>query len=293
MYLVINVNNRCDLSCSFCCQKDRLDDNDMTRLSSDRLREVLKGIGEPLTNVMILGGESLLDFPLVAECVGVIRGNLLQRHATITVVTNGLTLTREVANWANDNNVYMSISVDGIERSQRPLDNLVYNSVAGIDIYQIIRSLNVVELRRVISNPFQNFAASVYNLRQIFPSVNKITFRFDHYKLGELNIQHLHHVSRQFLMLRSLDPNFADWFHFDDMTLFDQVCDCTKNHHLGHDGILSPMSEKCGDGDMPVLEDNGPIIGCSHIADLMTREKYYAWCAHVGAMLDAARSDNP
>jgi len=291
MYLVISINNRCDLSCSFCSQRDRLDDSDMTTLSPTVLAEHLSAMDTEPESIAILGGEPFLDYQLVKNYVAVIRavGFL---SARIILVTNGTHLTQEIVGWANANELTIKLSMDGIEKSQRSLNQLAYKTEAGIEMLGLIRSLKNLSIYRVISNPFDEFALSLHIVRQLFPNAGSICVGMDHWKMGDLNIQHLHHVSRQLLMLRALEPKFGEWLQFSDYYKTGEACDCTQNFYVTPQGKFTTIRDQAYiTSQIGTKENNQPFNGCTLIADRMGMETYLTWREHLSAILEAAKTD--
>lgn len=63
--------------------------------------------------IMFYGGEPLLAPELVRHAVSYIRKNDPNNNCKITMFTNGTTITREIANFLADNDVFVIVSMDG------------------------------------------------------------------------------------------------------------------------------------------------------------------------------------
>lgn len=293
MYLKISINNRCDLSCSFCSQRDTLDKNDMTRLDPSRVSEVLDGISTKLEAIIIIGGEPLLDADLVKQIAGIIRGS---RHsdADIRLLTNGTMLSRENVHWINALGVQVHVSIDGLEKSQRPLTRLFNDTEQGVEVLDNLRNIQKLVVNKVFTNPFEDFALYAHTMKTLIPNIMHLSLVYDNFKHDDLNIQHLFHASRQLLMLRKLDPDFHKWIEFGDFWTGPEgfQCDCTSNHYLYADGTLITMaSSKDATTSKGPTECNQPMNGCSKVADVMGLEVFNSWRKHLDALIKSARID--
>ena len=301
MYLTIQINNNCDLSCTFCVQggdvsRGGILDNTSTHvLPQDALRKSLDEIDQTIDEINIMGGEPLLTFETLVETVKTIRANPHQKEQTLWVLTNGLGLNQRVLGWAHENNIGFAVAIDGIEKSQRSLDQLVQKSAVGSEIIRIIQDLPHVSIRRVITNGFAPFAASVWGLRKMFPHVEEFTIDWDRYKMPELNIQHLHHATRQFLILRDLDPDWTDWLSI--MSFWKGpdgfTCNCAGNYYLTNNGDLNTLLDHPNfmPGFSPKETETEPFNGCVKISNLMGRDNFETWRSQLRAITGAAAAD--
>lgn len=286
MNLSISLNNRCDLACSFCSQRERLDSGDFTTISPLRVTAILQSVADPLTDIALFGGEALLDLPLLKNIVSLIKKS--HHHAArIILITNGIGLDMQVAEWANANKMMVNISIDGTQKSQRSVEQLFYKSTSGAAIFDVIGALNSFTIKRVISNPFENWAMDVRTMKLLFPNVKKIVLAHDKWKLAELNIQHLAHFTRQLLMLRQIWPDYPKYIEFYEFWKGD-ICNCADHLYAYPSGEVENFADFNG---RDASQDNAPFDGCSAKANAMGRENFDTWRNTLTAMVDAARAD--
>lgn len=126
--LVLNVTNRCNLSCSYCYEygadrltagsgskgagKPRMDD-DTARQSIDFL---LRSSGDrPLVSITFFGGETLLNFPAIRAAVeyAEARAAAVGKRVHYSLTTNATLLTDEVIDFLTRHRFGITISIDG------------------------------------------------------------------------------------------------------------------------------------------------------------------------------------
>jgi uncharacterized protein len=126
--LVLNVTNKCNLSCSYCYEygadrltagsgskgagKPRMDD-DTARQSIDFL---LRSSGDrPLVSITFFGGETLLNFPAIRAAVeyAEARAAAARKRVHYSLTTNATLLTDEVIDFLTRHRFGITISIDG------------------------------------------------------------------------------------------------------------------------------------------------------------------------------------
>jgi uncharacterized protein len=126
--LVLNVTNKCNLSCTYCYEygddrlttgtgsagvgKPRMDD-DTARQSIDFL---LRNCGDrPVVSITFFGGETLLNFPAIraATAHAEARAAELRKRVHFSLTTNATLLTDEVVDFLTAHRFGITVSIDG------------------------------------------------------------------------------------------------------------------------------------------------------------------------------------
>jgi uncharacterized protein len=129
--LVVNVTNQCNLSCAYCYEygEDKIVDTEngaqpkfmneeTARASVDfALRE---SRGNPGAHITFFGGETLMNFPVLKSTIAYARERAaaLGKSIDFSLTTNATLLRPDVIEFLADNNVGVTISIDGPEDIQ-------------------------------------------------------------------------------------------------------------------------------------------------------------------------------
>ena len=117
-HLAVYLTNRCNLSCSYCYVS--VNEGPAVRLDEKQLREsvdrFLDTVPAPDRKITFLGGEPLLDFPLLVRAVEYCRSRG-GRDVVLQTFTNGTLLTPERLRFLDDNEVYVTVSLDGRKKT--------------------------------------------------------------------------------------------------------------------------------------------------------------------------------
>lgn len=132
--LVLNVTNKCNLSCTYCYEygEDRI--NEAARgpslMGEDTARQAVDllfkdSAGRRNLSITFFGGETLLNFPLIRSvteyALAKARGE--RRRMSFALTTNATLLTEEVIDFLTANHFGINISIDGprsTQDAQRP-----------------------------------------------------------------------------------------------------------------------------------------------------------------------------
>lgn len=135
--LRVLITNKCNLSCSFCNQKEQMSSypKPIKNLEDVLLRHLDENNYDEFC---ISGGEPLLDISTLEKVLGV----LIPLNKRITINTNATRLTPTLAyNLSKFDNIHLQISIDGVTGKYRGLNTLVDKSVSGLGLIEIIRFL--------------------------------------------------------------------------------------------------------------------------------------------------------
>ena len=129
--LVVNVTNQCNLSCAYCYEygEDKIAEpaaNGKPKLMTEETaREsvefMLRASGtSPVARMTFFGGETLLNFPVLQKTIPYARarGAELGKQVEFSLTTNGTLLRPEIIDFLADNDVGVTISIDGPREMQ-------------------------------------------------------------------------------------------------------------------------------------------------------------------------------
>ena len=140
--MVLNVTNQCNLSCTYCYEygEDKIVDTENGKqpkfMSEETARQsvefMLKEAGaNPTAHITFFGGETLLNFPVLQKTITYAR----QRAADVgkavdfSLTTNATLLKPEIIEFLAENNIGVTISIDGPREVQDKFR--VFNNGAG------------------------------------------------------------------------------------------------------------------------------------------------------------------
>ncbi|HEX3868044.1 MAG TPA: radical SAM protein, partial [Gemmatimonadaceae bacterium] len=127
--LVLNVTSKCNLSCGYCYEygedkivepstKPRFMNETVARQSVDFL---FTEAGEsPAVNLTFFGGETLMNFRVLQSALAYAhdRGQAAGKTVNASLTTNATLLRDEVMDWIVDNDVGVTVSIDGDRERQ-------------------------------------------------------------------------------------------------------------------------------------------------------------------------------
>lgn len=124
--MVLNVTNKCNLACTYCYEygEDKIVDTTygkQPKFMSDETAEesieflLAESKGQPVAHVTFFGGETLLNFPLLKKTVAYARrrGAEEGKRIEFSLTTNATLLKPEIIDWLADNQISVTVSIDG------------------------------------------------------------------------------------------------------------------------------------------------------------------------------------
>jgi uncharacterized protein len=126
--VVMNVTNQCNLSCAYCYEygEDRIASSDAkTRFMSEQTArqtvDFLLGssAGRRTVHLTFFGGETLLNFKVVKATIEYARSRAVEagKYIDFSMTTNATMLNSEIINFLSENNVGVTVSIDGPKES--------------------------------------------------------------------------------------------------------------------------------------------------------------------------------
>ncbi|MFN7590216.1 MAG: quinohemoprotein amine dehydrogenase maturation protein [Planctomycetota bacterium] len=131
--LVLNVTNKCNLSCTYCYEygADRLTAGEGSKLAGKPKMEdetarqsidfLLRSSGDrPQVSITFFGGETLLNFPAIRTAVEYAESKaaLVKKRVHYSLTTNATLLTDEVVDFLTRHRFGITVSIDGDQQEQ-------------------------------------------------------------------------------------------------------------------------------------------------------------------------------
>lgn len=124
--VVLNVTNKCNLACTYCYEygEDKIVDTQygkqpkfMSEETAEESVEFLLGEskGQEVAHLTFFGGETLLNFPVLKKTVAYARRRAAEegKRVEFSLTTNATLLKPEIIEWLADNQIGVTISIDG------------------------------------------------------------------------------------------------------------------------------------------------------------------------------------
>ena len=144
--LVVNVTNQCNLACTYCYEygEDKIVDTDngaqpkfMTEDTARQSVELLLRESGPVAHLTFFGGETLMNFPVLKKTVAYARrrADEVGKRIEFALTTNATLLRPEIIEFLADENVGVTISIDGPKEVQDKF-RVFHNGTGSYDVVQ-------------------------------------------------------------------------------------------------------------------------------------------------------------
>jgi sulfatase maturation enzyme AslB (radical SAM superfamily) len=254
----------CNLRCSYCYQNDkkpRRMDWETLRASADLLLRSRR----PEVKILFIGGEPLLEFPLMRRAVDYIDANRRPgQRVSFQTITNGTLLRDEHAEFFAEHQFEVQLSFDGVEAAQ---------ALRGAGTFETLD--RVLDRLRARHNTFFVEHLSV-NLTLVVPTIRYLAESIDYFlrkDVREVAISPAitHQAAWRHEMIDELDDQFARLTercreHYDRTGLVPFVLFRREQEDSPH----APDSlSLCGvgRGETPAVDVDGQVHGCLMFAD--------------------------
>jgi len=124
--VVLNVTNKCNLACTYCYEygEDKIVDTQYGKapkfMSEETAEESVEFLlaeskGQEVAHLTFFGGETLLNFPVLQKTVAYARRRAAEEGKRIdfSLTTNATLLQPDVIQWLAENDIGVTISIDG------------------------------------------------------------------------------------------------------------------------------------------------------------------------------------
>ena len=161
---VIHVTKNCNMNCGYCYEKDKSSGNVPWGTTKELLDDILKT--NSTFSIEFLGGEPLLNFSLIEQCVNYLR-NIISVNYYIT--TNGTILSDKIIRFLKENeNVTFAISMDGT-RFANSL-RVFKNGTNSFDV--VVKNIKILLGRGFTNRLLVHIVLHPYNVAYFSESVN-------------------------------------------------------------------------------------------------------------------------
>jgi uncharacterized protein len=176
--VVMNVTNQCNLSCSYCYEygEDRIATPDgKTKFMSEETAQgtvdflLNQSPGRRMVHLTFFGGETLLNFKVVKSTIEYARAKAeeMGKFVDFSMTTNATMLTSEIISFLAENNVGVTVSIDGPKESNDKF-RVFHNGKGSYDVIAPkIKELVTVHRSRPIGARV-TLTAQVVDVKKIF-----------------------------------------------------------------------------------------------------------------------------
>ena len=176
--VVMNVTNQCNLSCSYCYEygEDRISAPEgKTKFMSQETAQstvdflLNQSPGRRMVHLTFFGGETLLNFAVVKSTIEYARTKAAEmgKYIDFSMTTNATMLTSEIISFLAENNVGVTVSIDGPKESNDRF-RVFHNGKGSYDVIAPkIRELVKVHRSRPIGARV-TLTAQVVDVKRIF-----------------------------------------------------------------------------------------------------------------------------
>jgi len=176
--VVMNVTNQCNLSCSYCYEygEDKIStpDGKTKFMSAETAQSTVDFLldqspGRRMVHLTFFGGETLLNFPVVKSTIEYARNKAQEqgKYIDFSMTTNATMLTSEIISFLAENNVGVTVSIDGPKESNDQF-RVFHNGKGSYDVIAPkIKELVTVHRSRPIGARV-TLTAQVVDVKKIF-----------------------------------------------------------------------------------------------------------------------------
>lgn len=189
--ITLQVTQRCNLRCSYCVYSGKFDNriHSTVDMSFDQAKAAIdfglkRSNNSPIFSIGFYGGEPLLMFKLIQQCIEYVETVAGNRKIDYTVTTNGTLLTLEKAEYLFSKNFHIVISLDG-SKEEHNMNRVFQSGEGSFDV--IMNNLSAIK-----SKFPEKFDTITYNC-VVNPNHNfeHIKMYFDQYSItGRSNVMY-------------------------------------------------------------------------------------------------------
>ena len=151
--LILQVTQDCNFRCSYCdysCGNDNFHrKHNNTNMSEETAMKAIAffkkhSLDQDRINISFYGGEPLMNYSLIKKCIETVNKEFAGKHISYNLTTNGLLLNGEKVIYLIDNNVNITVSLDGPRKVHDKNRKLAVNGNGTFDL--IIKNLRELYL---------------------------------------------------------------------------------------------------------------------------------------------------
>lgn len=243
-----HITNRCNLNCSYCYinKTNRSMTWDIARQAIDALTETAVLEKRPGVLMKLAGGEPLLKFPLIKRVVeyGKQCGEKYGIKNQFHLITNGTLITQEVIILLKENDVRISISLDGIG-AYNDQQRFYPNQKGSFET--VNNGIRMLKEQGII--PFVLITVTSHNLAGLpdftrYLLKNNIGFRYSLYRGSDNQDPKNVNLEEAIKVLNQCYDLFEQNLPENDLMFFHQFCDIKftkrrkRNCGIGSNGIV-------------------------------------------------------
>lgn len=141
-HLILQVTQRCNLRCSYCTYSGIYDSTQRVHSNKDMNFETAKQAIDFFLkhsrernqiHIAFYGGEPLLRFDLIKQCVDYALNNCEGKDITFGMTTNGTLLKGDIADYLNEHGFQVGISLDG-NKEEHDANRVFVNGKGSFDV---------------------------------------------------------------------------------------------------------------------------------------------------------------
>ncbi|MCI5145322.1 MAG: radical SAM protein, partial [Candidatus Electrothrix sp. AR3] len=143
----IDITGECNLRCTYCYLKggDKYRERKKFVLEKDidNFLDIYKKTNGKSVRISFFGGEPLIEFDKIRYAVNKFRSTIgYKNELSFRVITNGTLINNQIAQFCNNNNIYVQVTLDGKEQTH----NLQRKSKTGHGSFkEIIRNIKILQ----------------------------------------------------------------------------------------------------------------------------------------------------
>lgn len=297
MEINLIVTDKCNLSCTYCYEKNKRNQSVKRELVLDTLQALMKRIKDDdlILDIQFHGGEPLIEFPFIQEVVAYIDNALKNRPIKIRygMTTNGILLNKSIVQFLIDNKFNVSISLDGKEESHNRYR--VMNGTRKGSFTEVMDGLNLVknsQLNPTIRMTVQpKTACNLYDnviwlVNEGFDKIESVCNYFEdwdnetfndlkesYYKLKDW---HLNYGVNNNIFLSPFDGKLASFIRGES-----KFCNAGFEHYaVDIDGLLYPCTYVYGDKNFCIDRKEDKINTKQYVEQLKLKVVKNDKCEH-------------
>lgn len=281
----LHLTNSCNLACSYCYIHKS--PGEMTskigKLAIDKMLQSCANHNINEMNIKFAGGEPLLRFDLLQQLVDYSQQTRGDISVTYTILTNGILVTKQIADYLKQNHIGVGVSLDGMDAIN---DACRYDKNGGGSFNKIIKGIDILRESEIKPSIMTTVSCSNYhNLLDLTKFLLEGGYRFRFSLEKDCVSGHpglLDHIPELIESLNKCYDYIEQNIPKEDFTRLHTFCDAGFNRpsmrscgagsnffSIGHDGKLGvcglglaePFSELGADNDLlDCVRTNNPEL---------------------------------